>query len=503
VSARRAAIAALAAAACAGAPASAAGAPYGIPSDNPFVGQPGAAPEVFDYGLRNPFRFSFDRQTGALLIGDVGESTREEVDFAPGTTKIGANFGWPCKEGSAPGPGGCTAPGAIDPIFEYSQPSPRAITGGYVIRDQSLTGLVGRYLYADFYSGDIRSIALPPSNPNDQSTQAPIIQDLSSFGEDSQGHIYAADLDGGQVYRLVAGALSGTLSTVLVGNFSQPIYVTAPPGDATRLFVVERAGTIQVVKGGVIQPAPFLDISGLVSTTGERGLLSMAFPPDYASSGRFYVVYSDTGGDIQLDELRRSPVNPDVADPGSRRTVLSIEHSDRSNHNGGQLQFGPDGYLYLSTGDGGSGHSPNAQDLGSLLGKILRIDPDVTSDTLLPGLGGDRVPPLLRLRFPSRQRIVRQRGVIGYVRSSESGALRARATIALPGASRTLRLRGVRRSVVAGKRYRLKLRLSRKGRRVVARALRRGRRVRVRVNLHGRDGAGNLAVARRTVRARR
>jgi glucose/arabinose dehydrogenase len=471
-----------------------AGVSYGIPPDNPFVGTPGAAPEVYAYGLRNPFRFSFDRQTGDLTIGDVGGGTREEVDYRASGTGAGVNFGWPCREGTQPGPDSCTAPGAVDPIFDYQQASPRAITGGYVVRDSSLTGLVGRYLYADFFTGDIRSIAVNGSG--DASTGVTTIQQLSSFGEDALGRLYAADLDGGQVYRLVSAG-AGTLSTQLVGNFNAPIFVTAPPGDG-RLFVVERGGTIHIAG----QATPFLDISSQVDTGGERGLLSMAFPTDYASSGRFYVFFTDGSGTLHIDEFRRAAGDPDQADPASQRPVMTIPHT-ATNHNGGQLQFGPDGYLYISTGDGAT--SSNAQSLASVLGKILRID--VRASTAASGGhgggAGDTVPPRVLLHFLSRQRVVRHRGVIGYVRSNETGSVRALARVSLPGTSRLFRLRGVRRVVAAGKRYRLKLRLSTRTRRAVARALARHRRVRIRVTIRTRDLGGNLTVKRRTVRARR
>jgi glucose/arabinose dehydrogenase len=470
-----------------------AGVSYGIPPDNPFVGVAGAAPEVYSLGLRNPYRFSFDRQSGDLLIGDVGQGTREEVDYRASGTGAGVNFGWPCREGTVAGPDSCTAPGAVDPIFDYSQGSPRAITGGYVARDSSLTGLFGRYLYADFYTGDIRSIAVNGSG--DQSTGV-TIQQLSSFGEDSLGRLYAADLDGGQVYRLVtAGA--GALTTQLVGTFSAPIFVTAPPGDG-RLFVVERDGRIQISGQGT----PFLDISSQVNTASERGLLSMAFRPDYATSGLLYVFFADDSGTLHIDELQRKAGDPNQAEPASQRSVLSIPHP-AGNHNGGQLQFGPDGYLYISTGDGAT--SSNAQSTGSQLGKILRIDVGGrTAAQVGAGAGRDSVPPRVLLRFLSRQRVLHNRGVIGYLRSNEAGSFRALARVSLPGASRVFRLRDARRrTIAAGKRFRLKLRLRVSGRRAIARALARHRRVRIRVTIRTRDLAGNLTVKRRVVRARR
>jgi glucose/arabinose dehydrogenase len=152
-----------------------------------------------------------------------------------------------------------------------------------------------------------------------------------------------------------------------------PVYVTSPPAEPNKLFVVEKGGTIKIAGGGT-----FLDLSGSVATGDlERGLLSMAFAPDYATSGKFYVYYVDPAGDIRVEEIRRSAIDPNVADPSTRRLLLTQPHRDFNNHYAGQLQFGPDGHLYIATGDGGGGGDPlgNAQNLGSLLGKILRIEP--------------------------------------------------------------------------------------------------------------------------------
>ena len=167
---------------------------------------------------------------------------------------------------------------------------------------------------------------------------------------------------------------------VRVGSFASPVHVTAPPGDLSRIMVVEQAGRIRVVRDGEVRGAPFLDIRHLVEIGSEQGLLSLAFAPDYAASGRFYVYYTDRSGDQRVVEYGRR--DADRADAGSARLVLRMA-DDESNHNGGQLAFGPDGLLYVGTGDGGGGgdrHGTrgNAQDLGSLLGKILRIDPQAS-----------------------------------------------------------------------------------------------------------------------------
>ncbi|MEA2425313.1 MAG: hypothetical protein QOH13_1723 [Thermoleophilaceae bacterium] len=161
---------------------------------------------------------------------------------------------------------------------------------------------------------------------------------------------------------------------VRIGSFSAPTYLTAPPADTHRVFVVEQAGTIRVVRDGKKLGTPFLDIHSDVQSGGERGLLSMAFAPDYATSGLFYVYFTGGDGDIHIQEFHRS--SADRADRGSRRELLRIEHSTYPNHNGGQLAFGPDGRLYTGTGDGGGGGDPfrNAQNPSKLLGKLLRFD---------------------------------------------------------------------------------------------------------------------------------
>jgi glucose/arabinose dehydrogenase len=162
-----------------------------------------------------------------------------------------------------------------------------------------------------------------------------------------------------------------------IGSFSAPVHVAAPPGDSARVFVVEQAGRIRIVRGGRTNTRPFLDIRSRVLAGGERGLLSIAFAPDYASSRRFYVYFTERpAGDIRVMEYRAS-ADADVADPRSARSIVRIAHRRFANHNGGQLAFGPDGLLYIGTGDGGGGNDPlrTAQDRRSLLGKILRVDP--------------------------------------------------------------------------------------------------------------------------------
>jgi glucose/arabinose dehydrogenase len=173
----------------------------------------------------------------------------------------------------------------------------------------------------------------------------------------------------------VASAAAASLQPI--GSFEDPIYVTSDPGNANRLFVVERAGRIQQVENGVV--STFADIRSAVgcsgACSGERGLLSIAPAPDFDSSGRMYVDYANNAtGMIHVAELTAVGGTASIL---TLRDVLVIPHPVENNHNGGQLQFGPDGYLYISTGDGGGSNDVhhNAQNLESLLGKILRIDP--------------------------------------------------------------------------------------------------------------------------------
>ena len=173
-------------------------------------------------------------------------------------------------------------------------------------------------------------------------------------------------------------AKAAALRLARIGTFNSPLYVTAPPGDKRRLFVVNQRGRIDEVLDGQKLGTPFLDLSGRISCCGERGLLSMAFAPDYASSRRFYVYYTNRSGDTSVVEYRRAGDSEQAAE-SSARVVLS-QRQPESNHNGGLVLFGPDNLLYVGLGDGGGaddqhGSRGNGQNLGTLLGKILRIDP--------------------------------------------------------------------------------------------------------------------------------
>jgi glucose/arabinose dehydrogenase len=165
----------------------------------------------------------------------------------------------------------------------------------------------------------------------------------------------------------------------LPGVYDQPVYLTAPRGDTSRLFIVEKTGVIRIVKDGALLPTPFLDISSLVSNGGEQGLLSLAFDPGYATNRRFYVDYTDTAGDTRVVRYRASAADADVAAVSSAHVILRVGQP-YENHNGGQLQFGPDGRLYVGMGDGGSAGDPQgrAQNDRSRLGKLLRLNVNVS-----------------------------------------------------------------------------------------------------------------------------
>jgi glucose/arabinose dehydrogenase len=174
-----------------------------------------------------------------------------------------------------------------------------------------------------------------------------------------------------------------------VGTFERPVLVTAPPGD-DRLFVVEQGGTVRIVQDGQVLAEPFLDLRGRITSSGESGLLSIAFAPDYATSGLYYAFYNLPGlyGDIRVAEFRRDPTSAEATDPNHERALITIP-KPYENHNGGMLQFGPDGYLYISVGDGDPGvlHPAGffSQRLDSLLGSILRIDPRGGDPYTVPG----------------------------------------------------------------------------------------------------------------------
>jgi glucose/arabinose dehydrogenase len=176
------------------------GAPYSIPPDNPFVGDQSARPQIWAYGLRNPWRYSFDRETGDLWIGDVGGGEREEVDFQP-AGQGGQNYGWNLLEGTVPHSDNLPL-GAVPPIHEYDHSGGRCVvTGGYVYRGSAIPALRGGYVFADYCAGDIIALAQKGGKRTQIVKLGPSVTSLASFGEDQQGELYALSL-AGAVYRI-------------------------------------------------------------------------------------------------------------------------------------------------------------------------------------------------------------------------------------------------------------------------------------------------------------
>jgi hypothetical protein len=172
---------------------------------------------------------------------------------------------------------------------------------------------------------------------------------------------------------------------LVVSGLYVPLFLTAPPGDTDRLFVVEQRGLIWIIRDGSVQGTPFLDIEDRVFFGGERGLLGLAFHPEYASNGYFYVNYTDTSGDTQIVRCTVS-ADPDVAAVGSALPILTVDQPHQ-NHNGGMIAFGPnDGMLYIGMGDGGGSGDPNGhgQNRATLLGDLLRIDVDGGTPYAIP-----------------------------------------------------------------------------------------------------------------------
>jgi glucose/arabinose dehydrogenase len=201
---------------------------------------------------------------------------------------------------------------------------------------------------------------------------------------------------------------------------SSPVFLTAPTGDVGRLFIVEQGGLIRILNSldGTLRATAFLDVAGLIVTGGEQGLLGMAFDPNYAGNGRFYIYYTNTAGDIVIARYGVSS-NPDIANAGAQAILKTIAHPTNQNHNGGMLAFGPDGCLYAGIGDGGGRGDPNgnAQNTNSLLGKILRLDPETgsacgTDNPFANGTGGAPEVWSFGLRNPWRFSFDRSTGVL-------------------------------------------------------------------------------------------
>jgi glucose/arabinose dehydrogenase len=184
------------------------GQPYSIPPSNPFAGQPGARGEIWAYGLRNPWRISFDRSTGDLWIGDVGDAKWEEIDMQPAASRGGENYGWPYLEGTeCMDPRHCSDAGMMAPLATYDHDMTCAVIGGYVYRGSAAAGLAGRYLFGDLCTGGVFSLAADGQGGWKRVELGFNPIKVDSFGEDIAGDVYVVDMQGGVIYRVVDGSL--------------------------------------------------------------------------------------------------------------------------------------------------------------------------------------------------------------------------------------------------------------------------------------------------------
>ena len=178
------------------------GTPYAVPEDNPFVGDPNARSEIWSYGLRNPWRFSFDAGSGDLLIADVGQSAWEEIDWAPADSKGGENYGWAQMEGTHPFRGGTEPANHVPPIHEYDRNGLGcSVTGGYVYRGQAIADLEGQYVYSDYCDGTLRSLEIDNGKVTAEHDLGVNGGEVVSFAQDTDGELYALAI-GGTVWRV-------------------------------------------------------------------------------------------------------------------------------------------------------------------------------------------------------------------------------------------------------------------------------------------------------------
>ena len=384
---------------------------YRIPADNPFVGVTSfnGAPvdsnnvrtEFYAVGLRNPWRWSFDRVTGLLWLADVGQGAREEVDII----HKGGNYGWAFREGFTSGP---KAPPAnptflVEPIQDYPRTEGFSVTGGFVYRGSRLPELNGAYIFADYGSGRIWQMRYEVNNGVTNITpraQIATRSGISCFGPDpANGDVLMGLVESDAIHRLVGAPGSYTTAVAFPGlTIPEPVAIVTPPGETNRIFFVEQSGRISVITD-LRSPSRtvFLDIASRVRYSGEQGLLGLAFHPGYITNRYFYVFYTgNTNGNQTVDsntarhdylsrfEISAGNTNAAVA---NSELVLIRQRDEASNHNAGDMHFGADGYLYVSLGDEGAANDSfnNSQTITKdFFAGMIRIDVDNRPGNLLP-----------------------------------------------------------------------------------------------------------------------
>jgi glucose/arabinose dehydrogenase len=346
-----------------------------------FLDPFGSCPEIYASGFRNPWRWSFDRLTGELWVGDVGQGAREEVN----RVELGGNYGWRCFEGTRATNLACgNEPNLLPPVAEYERSVGRSVTGGYVYRGTAIAGLIGEYVFGDFVDKRIFHIDANASPTVQVTGGLDTTLNISSFGEGNDGELYVVDFAGGRLYQLVSGIPLFTVQqafTNLSSTFSSPVALLQMPSDDSRWFVVEKGGRVLAFDNdpSATNLDVFIDISPPVALAGEMGLLGMAFHPDFATNRRVFLSYTtEIGGRHSRISEFTSTDGGQTLNPNSER-ILMVVNQPETNHNGGNIAFGPDGYLYIGFGDGGGandmhGEIGNGQLMTTLLGKMLRID---------------------------------------------------------------------------------------------------------------------------------
>ncbi|MBK8003506.1 MAG: PQQ-dependent sugar dehydrogenase [Gemmatimonadetes bacterium] len=284
--------------------------------------------------------------------------------------------------------GGGPSPSNVAPVAQITSPAPgdSAATGDVVVlRGGAIDAEDGALSGSSLAWFSSLNGSLGTGDSLEVNTLLPGTHVLTLEATDSRGKTGSAT-----VSLLVTGTATGLGLVEVTHSLSEPVFLTHAPGDSTRLFVVEKDGRIRIIKNGVLLPTPFLDLTDSTTKGSEQGLLGLAFAPDYATSGRFFVSYtsprgSGGAGRSVIARYQVSAASPDVADPASGHNIL-LQSQPYSNHNGGMIAFGPDGYLYVGFGDGGGGGDPldTGQDASDFLGSLLRLDVSGSDYTIPP-----------------------------------------------------------------------------------------------------------------------